>query len=49
MIAALTDLIKHDQDRIMIVDLGPADGGAMERIEFLGLRAEDSPKKAVIV
>jgi CRISPR-associated protein Cas2 len=49
MIAALTDLIKHDLDRIMIVDLGPADGGAMERIEFLGVRAEDSPRKAVIV
>ena len=49
LIAALTDLIKHDQDRIMIVDLGPADGGAMERIEFLGIRAEDSPRKAVII
>ena len=49
MIAALTDLIKQDQDRIMIVNLGPADGGAMERIEFLGLRAEDIPRKAVIV
>jgi hypothetical protein len=33
----------------MIVDLGSADGGAMERIEFLGLRAEDIPRKAVIV
>ena len=49
MIAALSDLIKHDLDRIMIVDLGPADGGAMERIEFLGIRAEDSQQKAVIV
>ena len=25
------------------------DGGAMERIEFLGIRAEDSQQKAVIV
>ncbi len=45
LVAALTDLIKHDQDRIMIVDLGPADGGAMERIEFIGVRAEESSRK----
>ncbi len=32
LIAALTGLIKHDQDRIMIIDLGPADGGADDRI-----------------
>ena len=49
LIAALTGLIKHDQDRIMIIDLGPADGGADDRIEFIGVRAEDSSRKAVIV
>ena len=49
LIAALTGLIKHDQDRIMIIDLGPADGGADDRIEFIGVRAEDSSPKAVIV
>lgn len=51
MIAALSDLIKHDQDRIMIVDLGPSDGGASQRIEFLGIHAKDpdSPRRAVIV
>ncbi|WP_424443613.1 CRISPR-associated endonuclease Cas2, partial [Methanothrix sp.] len=38
LIAALTGLIKHDQDRIMIIDLGPADGGADDRIEFIGVR-----------
>ena len=49
LIAALTGLIKHDQDRIMIIDLGPADGGADDRIEFIEVRAEDSSRKAVIV
>lgn len=51
MIAALTDLIKYDQDRIMIVDLGPADGKATQRIEFLGVHAQDQDfqHKAIIV
>lgn len=51
MIAALSDLIKHDQDRIMIVDLGPSDGKTAQRIEFLGSHARDpdSPRRAVII
>lgn len=51
LMAALTDLIKHDQDRIMIVDLGPADGRAAQRIEFLGVHAKDPdyPRRAIIV
>jgi CRISPR-associated protein Cas2 len=51
LVATLTDLINHDQDRIMIVDLGPSDGTANERIEFIGIHSQDreSPRKAVIV
>lgn len=51
LVAALTDLIKHDQDRVMIVDLGPSDGGAVQRIEFFGIHAKDpdSPRRAIIV
>ena len=51
LVAALTDLINHDQDRIMIVDLGPSDGTADERIEFIGINSRDqeSSRKAVIV
>ena len=51
MVAALTNLIKQDQDRIMIVNLGPSDGRANERIEFLGIHSQnpDSPRKAIIV
>lgn len=51
LVAALTDLINHDEDRIMIVDLGPSDGTADERIEFIGINSQDqeSSRKAVIV
>jgi len=37
MVAALTDLIEADADRIMIIDMGPSDGRVMERIIFLGV------------
>ena len=47
--AALTEIIKHDEDRIMIVDLGPLDGRVEDRIEFLGVHPPDSGRKAVIV
>ena len=33
-------LIKHDEDRIMIVDLGPEAGRGAEAVEFLGVRRE---------
>jgi CRISPR-associated protein Cas2 len=49
MMAALTDLIKHDVDRIMIVDLGPLEGRVEERIEFLGVHPSDIERKAIIV
>jgi len=41
MIAALTGLIKHDEDRVMIIDLGPVEGMAEDRIEFLGVHRTD--------
>lgn len=40
LIAALTDLIDADKDRIMIIDMGPADGRVEERIIFLGVHEE---------
>ncbi|MFZ2471781.1 MAG: hypothetical protein WAW52_07545 [Methanothrix sp.] len=49
LVAALTEIIKHDDDRIMIVDLGPLDGRAEERIEFLGVRPSQMESKAVVV
>jgi len=49
MIAALTGLIKHDEDRVMIIDLGPVEGMAEDRIEFLGVHVAEERKNAIIV
>lgn len=49
MVAALTELIKHDEDRVMIIDLGPVDGSVEKRIEFLGVRPAEMERKAIIV
>jgi len=49
MIAALTELIKHDEDRVMIVDLGPLEGKVEDRIEFLGVHPDETERKAIIV
>ena len=48
MTTALNHLIKRYRDGIMIANLGPADG-AVDRIELLGIRAEESRRLAVIV
>ena len=45
----ITEIIKHNHDRIMIVDLGPQDGKAEERIEFLGVHPSNTESKAVVV
>lgn len=49
MIAALTGLIKHDEDRVMIIDLGPVEGMAEDRIEFLGVHSPKEREYAIIV
>lgn len=49
LVAALSEIIKHDTDRIMIVDLGPLSGRVEERIEFLGMRPGEMESKAVVV
>ncbi len=49
MMAVLSDQIKHDEDRVMIVDLGPLEGRVEERIEFLGVCPEEREGKAIIV
>ena len=47
--AALTDLIDLEEDRVMIIDLGPVDGRALERIEFMGVHAAHLDQKLIIV
>jgi CRISPR-associated protein Cas2 len=49
LVAALTEIIKHDDDRIMIVDLGPLDGTVEDRIEFLGVHPPEAESQAVVV
>ncbi len=49
MVAVLTELIKIDEDRIMIIDMGPTEGGVDGRIEFLGVHHEDKEEKFIIV
>jgi hypothetical protein len=45
----LTDLIAADEDRIMIINLGPVDGRVEERIEFLGVHAAKSEQEGKII
>jgi len=49
MVVALTELIKHNEDRVMIIDLGPAEGSIERRVEFLGVHQQEMERKAIIV
>jgi len=49
LVAVLTELIDADEDRIMIIDMGPTEGGVEGRIEFLGVHREDKEEKFIIV
>ncbi len=48
MLAALEELIQTDQDRVIVVDLGPAKGSASDRVTFLG-RQEPLPERSAII
>jgi CRISPR-associated protein Cas2 len=48
MISVLTELIVPDEDRIMIIDLGPVEGRIEERIVFLGVHEEHAGRKIII-
>ncbi len=49
LVAALAEIIKHDSDRIMIVDLGPLPGRVEDRIEFLGVHPQEIDSGAVVI
>lgn len=49
MVTALTELIDQDEDRVMIIDLGPVEGRVEQRIEFLGVHHEEKEQKFIIV
>ena len=48
MIAAITDVIKHDEDRVMVIDLGPSDTSIEKRIDFLGVHPPEEVRQAHI-
>jgi CRISPR-associated protein Cas2 len=48
MLAALTLVINHDEDQVLIVDIGPADGRGATVFQALG-RAYLSPQRHAIV
>lgn len=45
----LTDLIHHEEDRVMIVHLGPVDGLVRERIELMGRPGQSGPGERIAV
>jgi len=47
--ASLDKIINHNQDRVMIVDLGPVEGSTEKRIIFLGRHLPAMTREAVIV
>ena len=50
LVSGLSDLIDAERDRVMIIDMGPADGKAKERIIFLGEHEKGSePGGKVII
>ena len=48
MTAALTEIIKHDEDHVVILDLGPADE-VTPRVTSMGKRFEAVARSPVIV
>jgi len=49
LIAILTEIIKHDEDRIMIIDLGVLGSDIDRRIDLIGVHQEENNNSAIIV
>lgn len=49
LVTALSEIIHHREDRIMIINIGPQQGCGEEAIEFMGRVIEMSTSSAVIV
>jgi len=48
LIAALHDLIDHDTDQVLVIDLGPVDGRASICVSSVG-RAYSNPERKVLI
>lgn len=43
LIEALHRVLDLTEDRVMLADLGPADGRAVERVEWIGKKPQEEP------
>lgn len=46
---ALSAVIKHDADRVMIVDVGPSSGRARIAFDYLGVRPEQKQDRDAVI
>jgi len=46
---AIVDVIKHDEDRVLMANLGPAGGRGEDSLEFFGLPPEPRKRQAHII
>ncbi len=49
MQAILHEIIHHEEDKVLIVDLGPTDGWTVQHIETLGVPARITKRGAKVV
>ena len=49
LVAALTEIINHDEDSVMIINLGPANNKLDEKITFIGQKPETQEEDFIIV
>lgn len=49
LVEALTELIHHREDRVMLIDIGPTDGRGRECIETLGVKTDENPVERICV
>ena len=51
LIAALSDIIDHRDDQVMLIDIGPAEGRGSQSIETIGraMKKEKLERRTVIV
>jgi CRISPR-associated protein Cas2 len=49
LLEALTPLIHHREDQVMLINLGPADGRGVESIETLGKALAQEPERLAVI
>lgn len=49
LLEALTPIINHREDQVMLVNLGPADGRGSESIETLGRALSAEPDRIAVI